>query len=53
MEIDTATGPARTVTCCGACAPGPVGPPIPDGVARILARRAGVPLPGEPERLRP
>ncbi|MGW7247679.1 hypothetical protein [Streptomyces decoyicus] len=53
VSIDTATGPAITVTCCGACAPGTVGPAVPDGVARILARRAGVPLPGEPKRLYP
>ncbi|MFJ3948961.1 hypothetical protein ACIPXV_02680 [Streptomyces libani] len=53
VEIDTATGPAITVTCCGPCARFPAGPPIPDGVARILARRAGVPSPGEPKRLRP
>ncbi|MGW8552689.1 hypothetical protein [Streptomyces tubercidicus] len=53
VSIDTATGPARTVTCCAVCAAGPVGVLVPDGVARILARRAGVRVPDEPRRLRP
>ncbi|WP_158713197.1 hypothetical protein [Streptomyces sp. NRRL S-1813] len=53
VSVDTATGPAITVTCCGACATGAVVPPVPDGVARILARRAGIRLPGDPQQLRP
>lgn len=52
VAIDSATGPAHVVTVCGPCAPGAV-PSVPPGVARILARRAGVRLPGQPKRLRP
>jgi len=52
VEIDSATGPARVVTVCGPCAPGAT-LPVPPAVARVLARRARVRLPGDPPTIRP
>jgi hypothetical protein len=52
--IDTATGPCMARTVCDLCAAGPASPcPVPVSVARILARRAGVRLPGDPPTLGP
>ena len=52
VSIDSASGPPRPTTFCGQCAPGAT-LPVPPGVARILARRHGVWLPGDPPPLRP
>lgn len=50
--LDSASGPLRTVTCCDRCAPAAEFP-LPEGVARILARRGGIHLPAETPLLRP
>ena len=47
IVLDSASGPPRTVTFCGGCAPRAT-LPVPSGVARVLARRAGVRLPDDP-----
>ncbi|BDH15791.1 hypothetical protein HOK021_69700 [Streptomyces hygroscopicus] len=43
VPIDSASGPPRYVTLCGTCAPATTGT-VPDSVAWVLARRAGVRL---------
>ncbi|MEU9498270.1 hypothetical protein [Streptomyces sp. NPDC048196] len=50
IVLDSASGPGRTVTFCGACAPKAT-LPVPAGVSRVLARRAGVRLPDDPVHL--
>jgi len=52
VSIDSASGPPRPTTFCGQCAPGAT-LPVPPGVARVLARRADIRLPGDPQQLRP
>ena len=50
--VDSATAPCIVITICGLLAAGPVSPcPVPESAARVLARRAGVRLPGEPPAL--
>ncbi|MEU5214059.1 hypothetical protein [Streptomyces sp. NPDC020742] len=50
--LDSASGPCRSVTFCGRCAPYAT-ESVPEGVARILARRAGLRLPDDPPTIRP
>lgn len=50
--LDSASGPCVVITFCSQCAPRAV-PPVPPGVAKILARRAGVRLPDDPPTNRP
>ncbi|MFF7410028.1 hypothetical protein [Streptomyces lydicus] len=52
IVLDSASGPPRPVTVCGPCAPGAT-LPVPPAVARVLARRADIRLPGDPQQLRP
>ncbi|WP_326617485.1 hypothetical protein OG863_08925 [Streptomyces decoyicus] len=51
VVLDSASGPCVVITLCGRCAPGAL-PPVPPGVAKILARRADVRLPGAPPTIR-
>ncbi|WP_407555507.1 hypothetical protein QOM21_37225 [Streptomyces sp. Pv4-95] len=46
--VDSASGPCIARTVCSVFAAGQVSPcPVPESAARVLARRAGVRLPGE------
>ncbi|AOP45676.1 hypothetical protein [Streptomyces lydicus] len=52
VMVDSVSGPPRPVTVCGPCAPGAT-LPVPPTVARVLARSAGIRLPGDLPRLHP